>query len=1350
MAEQKDSAEMDLEVHEVRENSVAQSQAPLTSTPSKDVVTLLQDESERSISLSTSSQSVNITYNVHGSTFDGSTLNMGPTYQDKAPEQNSPGGPRSRKLHPLCRKFSKLCLKIAKCFNSNEQLQDLKVIVSGWSTGDVRDKFLSAASSAATAHDLISKANDKCLWHWLDYPNLVYLVEDMECEEAAKFLQEYNDELKSFCFEKLGVLVKMEESLRSCEHERLYDAFMEVKWEGDKANFKLGHLYKAKDFLVECLNIPHNAFVFYDICPGCITLRWVVLGVSYCKAIESKLAKCQFPMPFAGGEIQSIKLVYPVDHTTTVSYFYGNFEFKFNSQLPDHCLCPICFGITQSAVITKCCHVSFCSPCLIEAKKHSPFCPICREGGYTFEEVPYIDQRIIGNISGKCCKCKWKGDLFNALSHPCNSEQSEDKTPTEASQLSQATGTAEQLQTTELDDADCSRVIDDSVSIASDKDPILDHLQQLREDIRALHALLPSSHSQRPPSRDSVSENVGAFRDALDTVSALIEQVEERFHDYAASIPSDPDSKISDVEGDDKGILTAEESDVETKQPPIVTASTPVDIIPPTFPPEKVQDEPVPATLAGSQDIEESEPQVIAISEDQHMFNRTAQRMICATAAVGNDVLLEQLLTGTGVSPSEQDQYGRTPLHIAAQKGHAKTVQKLLAMGSSVTVADYECSTPLHEAVSSGSPQCLISILDKEPRVDAENRHGQTPLLVAAAAGKPLLVEKLLEKGASPNHTDWLSRTALHLSSKCGNITVVNLLLDAGAHPDTTNRKGVTPLHLAAAKGHTEIVSVLIKKKANLKSKAAKGMTPLLYAVANGHVETTRKLIELGADVAERDEGGRGLVHLAVKSKNIATVKAVVEMGCDVNDIAVMELPASTPPSRHHYFRMFYSRQQRMSKSDDLDSDEEDFEFSRGRRYAQMDYPITIGSTTREVDANLNESEKLLKGGCTPLQLAVVLGETEVTDFLLTKGANIHAKTKEAYGPLHMAVWNGNAELTQKLIDLGCDPNEKTGEGLAPLHLAVKRGHKDVAATLINSDCDMEVQTSSKPEGRQTLGHLTPFLIAAMEHKPDMIDLLVRHGCKVDAEAADGSNAFHLAVITKSRLPREPFYPAFYHDEITLQHKPSEELCSILHRLNVHGCDVNKVNSSGFTPLDLSEQSTRMVMQVYGYGHDSVSAMLMRFGAKTAREMRREEQLSRKLKTISDQSESIQTMVSLRKHGHWPIQGHRVAVAQDVKKKTPSMYELSSFVVPRVSSVWREIGAALEMPLDDTTEEVTGDKQECCLRVFKRWLQGEGKQPKTWKVVLDVLRDAGKHSLAESIMDQLHAHACIGLPRRQL
>ena len=699
-----------------------------------------------------------------------------------------------------------------------------------------------------------------------------------------------------------------------------------------------------------------------------------------------------------------------------------------------------------------------------------------------------------------------------------------------------------------------------------------------------------------------------------------------------------------------------------------------MDIIPPTFPPEKVQDEPVTATLAGSQDIEESEPQVIAISEDQHiMFNRTAQRMIHATAAFGNDVLLEHLLTCTGVSPSEQDQHGRTPLHIAARKGYAKTVQKLLAMGSSVALADYKHSTPLHEAASSGSLPCLISILDKEPRIDAENQRGQTPLLVAAAAGKPSLVNKLLKKGTSPNHTDLLSRAALHLSSKCGSIAVVNLLLEAGAHPDTANKKGVTPLHLAAAKGQTEIVSVLIKKKANLKSKASKGMTPLLhmYAVANGQVETTRKLIaiELGADVAERDEGGRGLLHLAVKSKSIAVISAVVEMGCNINDIAVMELPGSTQPSRGHYHprAIYYGRQQRTSESDDLDSDEEDVEFPH--QYHDRFYEMHYGHL-KEGGAKSNED--ILKGGCTPLQLAVVLGEIEITEFLLSKGANIHTKTKEAYGLLHMAVWKGNGELTQKLIELGCNPNEATMEGLAPLHLAAKLDHKDVAVKLMEGGCDKEVRTTSK--GDLIMRQLTPFLIAVMEHKPAMISLLADYGCKIDAETVDGSNAFHVAVM-KSVSDRDDYPEVRY--RLTDFGVQSVEQYSTLMKLNDLGCEINKVNSLGLAPLDLAEQISYRSRR---WHHDGLSGVLMRLGAKTAREIRREEQLSLKMKNISDQSESIQTMVSSGKPrsittipgtAHRLVWGRKRSIHEPLRR-TPSMYELSSFVVPHVSCIYLE------------------------------------------------------------------------------
>ena len=1333
--------------HQDSGSDLVPARAPLTSTPVKNIAIPKNDDNDISIP---PNSSINITYDIHDATFQqGSTLNLGSIHQQgRPPPQKSPEMKRSRKLHPLCRKFSRLCTKLAQCFNDAETFKKLRVIASSWGTSNVHDKFLTEVSSATSAMDLFFEANVKCLWHWLDHPILTDLVDDMECEDALRILRDYDQELKMFCENQLISLVESFSSLQNNQHA---DAFMDVKWKGDKYDFKLADLYKCKEFLVEYLEISESSFVFQDVGQGCITIRWVLLAMSLFDEIKAKVAKSTFPIAFGKGEIESIKLVRTHPHTlprknVSESYFFGDFEFKSTYPVPEHCICPICFGIICEAVITPCCSESFCSSCLKKAKEYSVHCPICRKDEYTFESSTYLDKRIIGNLSGKCSKCNWEGNLFNASSHPCVRESHKgldgDEEPVEASQHPQATGIAEQVSTEELEVADCSKVWDDSMSVASDKDRIVDQVIHLRDEIQTLQNLLPSSNLQRT-SQDSASENIGALRDALHSMSALLEQAEERFHDLAASTASEQDSKLSDGEGDDKGIVPVDKPRPDVQQPQTVT--TPVDILDPTFPPKEKNPITTTGTLSEAKALEDEDTVVTVVGDNfqERSFFHEARRLIHLAAKLGKVVLLEHLIKDTGASPDIQDEDGCTPLHIAAKKGYSSTVSRLLALGCSVHIADYRESTPLHEAAVSGSLECLCLILDKDPKVDATNRQGQTPLMVASAAGHAAIVKKLFERGSSPSCVDRTGRSPLYLACKSGNEVVVNLLLEEGAIPNTADGKGFTPLHIAAMKGHSAIVEVLVKRNVNLKAKTAKGMTALLYAIANGHTETARKLVEVGADLAEKDKEGRGPLHFAVKSKNISTVIAVVELGCNVDDIAKVGIAENTSspsmgriPRRHPLFSLL--RRQRLTKSQDPDSEDEEDAFSAPQLFP--DHPQYYGYSRFEDEQHkdIKPVKKMLKGGCTPLQLAVVLGEEKIVQFLISKGADIHTKTKEGYGVLHMAAWKGNINLTGKLVELGCNPDEKTKEGLAPIHLAAKFGHTDVAVKLIEGGCDKEIKTAPKEQPRE----LTAFLIAAMENNDSMINALAEHGCKVDAQTSDGNNAFHLAVMGTNSdssqhvmsLYDEPPYAASVSGK-------RESTVEELHRLN---CDINKISLAGLTPLDLLEKqvphSHRWV--VYYHNQDYLSAILMRFGAKTAAEIRREELMSRKVKNISDQSETITNMVShARSHGtRRRISLQRFAGRRSYEKigaKTPSMYELSTLVVPHVSPMWHEIEEKLGVTLEDSEESSSGDNQERCLRVFKLWLNGQGREPKTWQVVLDVLREIGKGSLATNIMHHL-------------
>jgi ankyrin repeat protein len=54
--------------------------------------------------------------------------------------------------------------------------------------------------------------------------------------------------------------------------------------------------------------------------------------------------------------------------------------------------------------------------------------------------------------------------------------------------------------------------------------------------------------------------------------------------------------------------------------------------------------------------------------------------------------------------------------------------------------------------------------------------------------------------------------------------------------------------------------------------------------------------------------------------------------------------------------------------------------------------------------------------------------------------------------PLHLAVLNGNAEITQMLISFGAQPSVKDSNGDTALHLAVLHGNLDCVKAILNTN----------------------------------------------------------------------------------------------------------------------------------------------------------------------------------------------------------------------------------------------------------------------------------------------------------
>lgn len=90
------------------------------------------------------------------------------------------------------------------------------------------------------------------------------------------------------------------------------------------------------------------------------------------------------------------------------------------------------------------------------------------------------------------------------------------------------------------------------------------------------------------------------------------------------------------------------------------------------------------------------------------------------------------------------------------------------------------------------------------------------------------------------------------------------------------------------------------------------------------------------------------------------------------------------------------------------------------------------------------------KDGFTPLQLACYFGQAEVALWLIEKGADIHAVSKNGatLQAIHAAVAGRNASIVGALIDAGADLSTEQAGGFTPLMAAEQNGDGEIVAML--------------------------------------------------------------------------------------------------------------------------------------------------------------------------------------------------------------------------------------------------------------------------------------------------------------
>lgn len=164
---------------------------------------------------------------------------------------------------------------------------------------------------------------------------------------------------------------------------------------------------------------------------------------------------------------------------------------------------------------------------------------------------------------------------------------------------------------------------------------------------------------------------------------------------------------------------------------------------------------------------------------------------------------------------------------------------------------------------------------------------------------------------------------------------------------------------------------------------------------------------------------------------------------------------------------------------------------------------ITTTQRLLKFGANVNGEDPVGFLRLSPIQVAVLRGNTDMVHALIELGADPHAVDSGGDTLLFHAVTSGNPAMVKLFLDQGLEVNIVTSEfASGPLSVAARDGSVEIGELLIEYGADLEMPDQNGDP---------PFNSAAYFGQLEFIKMLIEHRAKIDSVSDFGQNALTYA-----------------------------------------------------------------------------------------------------------------------------------------------------------------------------------------------------------------------------------------------